>query len=261
LVSEAGEKQKKLLFRFYPNEPDLITAFKLGEIDQAWEVSNIDQFTSEKNITIKTESGADKKYVALFFNTRKDPFSSKRIRQSIAYALEKPGKKDRAISPISPSSWAYNEKLKTYQYDVEHAKTLLESEDWSPEENFSVKIYTLPELLTWAEKAKNNLKENLQINSEIKVSSFVPSKDEFDIFVGFGIIPTDPDQYPIWHSTQPGNLTGINNPRIDQLLEKGRTTLDQTERKGIYYEFQQALSEEAPAVFLYYPPSYTLSRE
>ncbi|MFH1706015.1 MAG: ABC transporter substrate-binding protein [Patescibacteria group bacterium] len=261
LVSEEKGKQERLLFRFYPNESGLITAFKLGEIDRAWEVSNIDEFASEKNVTIKTESGSSKKYVALFFNTRKDPFSSKRIRQSIAYALKKPEKKDRAIGPISPSSWAYNEKLKTYQYDVEHAKKLLESEDWKPEEDFSVKIYTLPELLEWTERAKSDLKENLQINSEVKVSSFIPNESEFDIFVGFGIIPADPDQYPIWHSTQPGNLTGINNPRVDQLLEKGRTTIDHTERKEIYYEFQRALSEEAPAIFLFYPPSYTISRD
>lgn len=260
LVPVDKEKREKLLFRFYPNEKDLITAFKLGEVDQVWGVSNIDQLSSEKSLTIKTESGAQKKYVALFFNTRKDPFSSKRVRQGLAYSTRKPEKKDRAISPISPSSWAYNEKVKSYQLDVDHAKKILELEDWPPQEDFLIKLYTLPELLDWAEKIKEDWENNLDIKTEIHVSSFAPTKEEFDVFLGFGIIPADPDQYPLWHSTQPGNFTGINSPRIDQLLEKGRTTIDIEERKEAYVEFQRALSEEVPAIFLFYPPSYTVTR-
>jgi len=261
LILVSNKTNKKFIFKFYPNEKDLITAFKLGEIDTAWEVSNIQDFSDKENISIQTESTTEKKYVAIFFNTRKEPFSSKRIRQALAYAIKKPGKKDRAISPIAPSSWAYNSQVKTYDFDPDHAKEMLEEEGWQQEENQPIQIYCLPELMEWADNAKRDWEENLGLKSEIHVSSFVPNKEEFDVFLGFGIIPPDPDQYPIWHSTQQGNLTGINSPRIDQLLEKGRKTFDLTERKKIYIDFQQTLSEESPAIFLYYPPSYTISRQ
>ncbi len=260
LLANTNNLKERTLFRFYPNEKELITAFKLSEISEAWEISDIETFSSWQNVSIKTERANIQKYVALFFNTRKDPFSSKRIRQGLSYAIQKPLKTDRAISPISPSSWAYNEKVKTYRFDPDHAKNILEKEDWEPEEDFSIQLYTLPQFLGWAEKIQKDWQENLNISSEIHVSSFIPNQEDFDVFLGFGIIPSDPDQYFFWHSTQHGNLTGINSPRIDQLLEKGRKTIDLEERKQIYYEFQRALSEEVAAVFLFYLPSYTISK-
>ena len=55
-------------------------------------------------------------------------------------------------------------------------------------------------------------------------------------------------------------ITKLNNPRIDKLLEEGRQTNDQIERKKIYQDFQTYLLEEVPAIFLYYPTTYTVTR-
>jgi len=260
LVSMTNRKEK-ILFKFYPNEKALKTAFKLNEVDEIWEISDITDFSSWKNLTIKSESAMNKKYVAIFFNTRKNPFSSKRIRQALAYSIKKPAKKDRALGPISPASWAYNGRVKNYNFNPQHAKKLLEKEELQWEENFVIKIYALPEFLGLAEKIKSDWQNYLGVKSEIHISSFVPGVEEFDVFVGYGVTPADPDQYFFWHSTQQGNITGINSPKIDQLLEKGRKTIDFEERKRIYFDFQRALSEEVPAVFLLYPPSYRVSRQ
>jgi peptide/nickel transport system substrate-binding protein len=63
------------------------------------------------------------------------------------------------------------------------------------------------------------------------------------------------------HSTQnTTNITHLNNPRIDKLLEDGRKTLDLNLRKSIYSDFQRFLVEEVPAIFLFYPETYTLTR-
>jgi len=261
LLVSVKNRRDRILFRFYPNEKALITAFKLGEVDEIWEVSDIESLSSWKNVIIKTESSANKKYVALFFNTRKDPFSSKRIRQALAYAIQKPAKKDRALGPIAPSSWAYNDKVKTYYFNPEHAKKLLEKEDWQPDKGLVIKISTLPELIDWAERIKDDWQKYLNLKVEVYVTNFIPDPSDFDVFLGYGIIPPDPDQYFFWHSTQQGNITGLNSPRIDQLLEKGRKTIDFEERKKIYAEFQRAISEEVPAVFLFYPPSYRVIRK
>ena len=74
-------------------------------------------------------------------------------------------------------------------------------------------------------------------------------------------IPTDPDQYNLWHSTQIGtNLTKFNRPRADKLLEDGRKSTDLKTRKAIYTEFQKYLTEEVPVIFLFHPTTYTVSR-
>jgi peptide/nickel transport system substrate-binding protein len=73
--------------------------------------------------------------------------------------------------------------------------------------------------------------------------------------------PDDPDQYSIWHSTQEAtNITHYENPRIDKLLEDGRSEIDLASRRRIYLDFQRFLVEDSPAAFLYYPATYTVSR-
>ncbi len=252
--------QEKLYINFYPTQEDLVTAFQLGKIDEAWGISELASIENWKNIEIKTEETASTNYAGLFFNTVQPPLDNKRVRQALAYCLEKPPEKDRAIGPIAPSSWAYNQDVKTYDYDPDHGRGLFE-EGWDPSKEISLTLTTLPELLQWAEKTKEDWQKNLNIDVKIKVSRFVPEPGNFDIFLGFGVIPADPDQYSFWHSTQPGNLTQIENPKIDQLLEKGRKTIDLQERKEIYYDFQRTLSEEVPVIFLYYPKKYTVNRK
>ncbi|HLD24400.1 MAG TPA: hypothetical protein VJB96_00640, partial [Patescibacteria group bacterium] len=74
-------------------------------------------------------------------------------------------------------------------------------------------------------------------------------------------VPSDPDQYPFWHSTQSQtNVTGYSNVKIDKLLEDGRSELDQEKRKLIYADFQRRLVEDAPAIFLYYAKLYSIKR-
>jgi len=67
----------------------------------------------------------------------------------------------------------------------------------------------------------------------------------------------EPDQYNIWHSSKTGarelNFIHYRNAEVDELLERGRRTFDQTERKRIYGRFQEILAEEQPYTFLYVP--------
>jgi peptide/nickel transport system substrate-binding protein len=65
----------------------------------------------------------------------------------------------------------------------------------------------------------------------------------------------EPDQYNIWHSSKTGprelNFIHYKNAEVDALLERGRRTFDQAERKQIYDRFQEILAEEQPYTFLY----------
>ena len=48
------------------------------------------------------------------------------------------------------------------------------------------------------------------------------------------------------------NRTFYSNPRVDELIREGRTTLDQEKRKVIYAEIQRILAEELPYINLWY---------
>jgi peptide/nickel transport system substrate-binding protein len=123
----------------------------------------------------------------------------------------------------------------------------------------TLNISTVPAYVDIAEQIKKDW-EKLNIKTGISVSPDIPT--DFQILLVAQSIPVDPDQYSLWHSTQEStNFTRLNNPRIDKLLEDGRKTYDINTRKKIYQDFQKYLVEEAPAVFLFYPHSYTIIRK
>ncbi len=122
-----------------------------------------------------------------------------------------------------------------------------------------IKLVTTPPLLSIAEQIANHWRE-AGIKTTVQVSSIVP--DEYQTFLTILDIPKDPDQYAFWHSTQTQtNLSGYKNPRIDKLLEDGRTQLAIEERRKIYLDFQRFLLEDIPAAFLYHPAIYTIKRK
>ena len=140
----------------------------------------------------------------------------------MTYAINKKNLGERALSPISPDSWAYNPQVKDYLFDLQKASEILKDLP-SDVGKTKVTLITTPELLTTAEKIGRNWSE-IGIETSVVISSFVPS--EFQAYLTVLDIPTDPDQYSLWHSTQTTtNISKYVSPRIDKLLEEGRKHL------------------------------------
>lgn len=248
--------KNKIVYRFYSNDKDLITAYKLGEVNKITVNILTDEIKKWHQTEIKSSIETDKKYLALFINTEK--INNKQLRQALAYATPKTrDKNERCLGPISPISWAYNPQIKEYNFDKERSKTLAKDNLTISEIKLSINN---PELLNQAEEIKKNWQEILGIKTNIVIENRINSQN-YDVILAYGGIPTDPDQYHFWHSTQTEtNLTKINNSRIDKLLEEGRQTFDPQKRKEIYFDFQRFLLEEVPVIFLSYPTSYSISR-
>lgn len=245
-----------ILYRFYQHENDLINAFKIGEVDQITLTNDPQELANWPNTNLSKDVRTDERYIALFINTKK--LASKSLRQALAYATPKTNDlNDRAISPISPSSWAYNPEVKAYNYDPARAKELFKNNEI---ESLSL-VYNDQRLVSLADEIKKAWQEILNINVDAHIDTQIDLQN-YDIILAYGSIPTDPDQYVFWHSTQQKtNLTHLDHPPIDKLLEEGRQSFDVQERKKIYQEFQKILLEECPAIFLKYPTYYTISRK
>jgi peptide/nickel transport system substrate-binding protein len=186
--------------------------------------------------------------------------SEKSLRQALTYAIDKKSfEGERAYGPISPDSWAYNPQVKTYSYDPDRAKELIEELPEEQTANMEIKLVTTPVLLPQAEKIAK-FWEEVGVKTVLQVSSGVPA--DYQALLAVFDIPKDPDQYSIWHSTQPAtNISNYQSPRIDKLLEDGRLELITEERRKIYLDFQRYLVEDSPAAFLYHPISYTVNRK
>lgn len=249
-----------LEYRFYSTLTEALTAFKLGQVDYLLDLNEKPQISSWPNV--KTDQVTDlTRYVAVFFDTS-DPMLGKQnkdIRQALAYAIsDKTQGSTRVISPISPLSWSYNKTVKSYDFDLDRAKTLLKKGLGSGGSLNKLELSVVPELISVAEKIKLDWQQ-LGIETEIKVVSSRPEK--FQALLAFETIPDDPDQYSIWHSTQKlTNFTKFQDEQVDKLLEDGRRTTKKDQRLKIYLDFQRFLLEESPAVFLYHPFTYSLIR-
>jgi len=259
-LKSLDKKKPDLKYRFYPTEAAAKIGLKLGEVKTLENIADPSGLENFKN-TMVVPQIRDDYYIAIFFNTNSPNLESKDFRQALAYAIPKDADRRRVLGPLSPLSWAYNPDLKSYQYDLNKAKELFERafKDREGDKQVSLELMTVSSLLTEAEKVKESW-EKLGIKITIRVLS--SPGEEFQALLAIQEIPLDPDQYPLWHSSQEvSNITNFKNPRIDKLLEDGRKTSEQTERKKIYFDFQRFLVEDAPAVFLYHPTLYEISRK
>ena len=249
-----------IVYKFNPTEEKTKLSLELGQVDRILDVldpSPLDTWGKMK-ITKKSDTG---QYVGIFFNTQDKILSEKNIRQALSYAIDKSflaGK--RAIGPISADSWAFNPQVKPYDYDPVKAKSMIDDYKKSAKlSELSINLSTTPVLLGSAEIIVKDWNA-AGINVNLQVISQIPS--DYQAFLAIFDIPDDPDQYSMWHSTQTAtNITHYQNPRIDKLLEDGRSEINIDARKKIYFDFQRFLVEDSPAAFLYYPTTYTFGRK
>jgi len=221
-------------------------------------------------------------YTYMGFNLKHPFFKDKRVRQAIAYAIDKYeivdvvlfGLGSPATGPYVPNTWPYNPNVKEYKYDPGKAKQLLKEAGWKPNSKGVLEKDGRPFEFTIRTNMGNTLRMNTatiiqwrlaKIGIKVKIeaiewSTFVNEfidKRRFEAVILGWSIGLDPDQYDIWYSGKTKekefNFVGYSNPEVDALLEKGRRTYDIAERKKAYYRIQEILADELPYIFLYVP--------
>ena len=221
-------------------------------------------------------------YVYLGLNLRDPRFADRRVRQAFAHAINKKeiiegvrlGLAREATGPYKPGTWQYNQNVHQYPFDTAKARALLASAGWTTTDSdgFLVKNgqrFKFDLLLAQGSDEGRKVSEIIQssfkdlgVQVEIRViewaallKDFIKKRNFEAVILAWGITP-DPDQYDIWHSskTSPDELNriGYANAEVDELLDKGRGTCVEAERKKYYDRLQEVLAEDQPIVFLYF---------
>ena len=101
---------------------------------------------------------------------------------------------------------------------------------------------------------------DLEIVDDTSIVKDVIRPRNYEALLYGEIIGSDPDPYPFWHSSQnqdPGlNLAIFTNRNIDKALEDAKKAKTQEEKNSKYFEFQNLIADDLPAIFLY-SPTYT----
>lgn len=221
-------------------------------------------------------------YTYLGYNLLNPLFSDKRVRQAIAYAINKKeliagvllSYGTPCTGPFPPESWAFNPDVKDYEYNLDKAIKLLSDAGWRKNAEGLLekggKKFSFTALVNQGNEARLKtaqiIKEQLKkvgIEMNIKVlewqamlHEFIDKKRFEAVIMGWAL-SRDPDIYDIWHSskTKEGefNFISYKNEEVDRLLIQGRQTFDMEKRKKIYHRIHEILAEEQPYTFLYVP--------
>jgi peptide/nickel transport system substrate-binding protein len=277
-----------LVTRSIPNMATQMMELKTGTLDQMtltpdqWEEAQEDLTLKENFNFYRYPEFA---YTYLGFNLKDPRLADKRVRQAIAYALDKEeiiqgvvlGLGQPANGPFKPGSWAHNPKVKPYPFDPAKARELLAEAGWvDTDKDGFVDKNGQRFVLTIMTNQGNPVREKTgllvqarlkDVGVEVKLriiewAAFLKEyidKRAFEAIIMGWTIPLDPDLFDVWNSTKtrPGDLNFVSfaNPEVDQLIDEGRFTLDQAKRKVAYDRIQEILREEVPYVFLYVPDS------
>jgi peptide/nickel transport system substrate-binding protein len=274
----------KYIYRIIPDSATMFMELKAGSIDLMG-LAPV-QYKRQTNSRYFNNNFRKFRYPAfaytyMGFNLRHPWFKDKRIRQAIAYAIDKEevikgvlfGLGVVSTGPYVPGTWPYNPEVKKYEYNPGKAKALLKSVGWRDDDGDGIlekqgKKFEFTILTNMGNSSRLKTATLIQhrlkavgISVKIRVlewSTFINEfidKRKFEAVILGWSIGLDPDQYDIWHSKKTGekelNFVGFKNKEVDKLLEAGRRTFNIEERKKYYYRLQEILAEELPYVFLY----------
>src|SRR5256886_2566677 len=230
--------------------------------------------------TLRSETGVNLSakpslsYNLLFVNTKRKPFDNIKVRQAIAYAIDRKAIIDavafgegEATGPIAPALANY--ALPTSQYplytrDVAKAKQLLQESGVGP---VSFTMLTQTTEPAYAKDIAQLVQAHLAeagVTMKIETLEFTQWVDrwlkaDFDMAPGLNGGGPDPDFYVFRYFTDDGNLnfvTSYKNPTSSDAIKAARATTDAAKRKDLYATAQKELVNGVPFIWLYVGRDY-----
>jgi len=251
-------------------------ALKAGSVNAASIPAEVVDDISASGLTVITSPPSWNGKLTI--NHQKEPLSSKKFRQALAYAIDRQALvqvvfRGNAIagSPgmLPPTSVWYNPDTPQYQYDPDRAKQLIEGLGYNLEDGQFVKDGQPLKLSLIAAADYKDLGQFItqqleQVGIDVDfqtlegktVDARVGAWD-FDLSIyGHGAI-FDPS---ILQRTTLGE--GFNSARysadteLTRLLQAQLTEMDTPGRKNMVFRIQELYAEDLPALTLYYPKWY-----
>jgi len=271
-----GEKVKlrRVRFAVVPDATTEALELRKGSGDIASNSLTPDTvLTLEREPLLAVEHAPGTEVQYLGFNLRDPILKDVRVRQAIAYALDRGpiieylwrGEAQPARSVLPTQSWAYNGDVPSYEHDPEKARSLLDAAGYPATDgvrfHIGMKTSTTESTRLIVAVMQQQLR---QVGIVLDIRSFEPATFFADVTHGaFQLYSLrwvggnqDPDIFYVFHSARfppnGANRGFYSNPKIDALIDQGRREVDPSVRKPIYAEVQRILANDLPYVDLWY---------
>jgi peptide/nickel transport system substrate-binding protein len=273
-----GEKPKleRVRFAVVPDETTRALELRKGSADIA-----INSLTPDTVLTLRrepqlaVEQAPGTVLAYLGFNLRDPILKDIRVRQAIAYALDRrpmieylwrdEAQLARGILP--PQSWAYNPDVASYPHDPEKSRQILDAAGY-PDTN-GVRFHLTMKSGTDANGRLTIAVMQQQLRSvgvilDIRSAEFATffsdvTHGSFQLYCCLRWIGgnEDPDIFEyVFHSAKfppnGANRGFYSNPQVDALIDQARREVDENKRKAFYAEVQSILAEQLPSINLWY---------
>ncbi len=234
------------------------------------------QLERSGDFRVDQSPGLDFSYIA--FNMRDPILKDTRVRHAIGFAIDRDaivhylrrGLARPAFGLMPPQAWAFEPDKFQFTFDPERAKGLLDQAGYPdpdgagprPRLNLSLRVSTSEEARLQASVVQADL-ARVGIALDVRSSELATLFDDvargnfqmFSLqFVGGGLV--DPDMLRrVFHSQQipPAgyNRGYYSNPKVDDLIDRATTALDEATRRRLYGEAQKQIAEDAPLIPLW----------
>jgi len=226
----------------------------------------------ESSLAVDLDRGTEVQYMG--FNLRDPILKDVRVRQAIAYALDRQpmiqylwrGQAQPARSILPPQSWAYNGDVPAYDHDLAKANQLLDAAGYSMANGVRFHI-------TMKTSTNENTRLMVAVMQQqlrgagiaLDIRSYEPATFLADVQHGaFQMYSLrwiggneDPDIFEyVFHSSKfppnGANRGYYSNPKVDALIDQARREVDPKVRKPLYAEVQHILANDLPYINLWY---------
>ena len=226
----------------------------------------------EPSLAIEVAGGTEVQYLG--FNLRDPILKDVRVRQAIAYALDRRpmieylwrGQAQPAHSVLPPQSWAYNGDVPAYDHDPAKANKLLDEAGYPAVHgvrfHITMKTSTTESTRLMVAVMQQQLRE---VGIALDIRSFESATFFADVqhgaFQMYGLRwiggNEDPDIFEYAFDSAKFPPIGANrgfysNPKVDALIDQARREVDPRIRKPLYAEVQRILADEVPSINLWY---------
>jgi len=272
-----GEKAHVARVRFavVPDTTTRALELRKGSADMVSNALTSDMILAlEKEPTLEVQHGPGTVLAYLAFNLRNPILKDVRVRQALAHAIDRQPMikylwRDfarPANSILPPQSWAYDADVPQYSHDPEKARQMLDAAGYRAVNgvrfHLTMKISTEESTRLMVAIMQQQLRD-VGIALDIRTFEFatffadvtngayqvyslrwISGNEDPDIFE----YAFDSDKFP----PHGANRSFYSNPRLDQLIDEGRSLTDKVRRKVVYCEIQKILAEDLPYINLWY---------
>ncbi len=281
----------RVVFKIVPDQVNLITQLKSGEVDcmESPPPMEFDKFR-KGDFGIETFNFPARAYIYIGWNGKHPLFRNKDIRRAMTMAINRQliidnlyyGLAEECTSPFIPQMWAYNGDISPIAYDPEGAKRLLaeagfadsDGDGWLDRDG---KRFEFEMMTNQGNQIRNDIQVMVQeqlgrigVKVELVILEWTVmvarhKAEDFESIVSAWRVGTKVDLAPIWscEARKEGGYNRVDfcNAEVDRLNSTACGIFDFDEARPLFFRAQEIIYEEQPFTFMYNPQSMLLLHE